>query len=167
MTYQKNPQRLLEVLDAIIKERPETKCALVGTGDLENDVKKGIQEKQLDKNIDFLGFQSNPYGILKNAKIMIMTSRWEGTPMCALEAMALGVPIVSTPTDGLQELVKQGSTGYLEENNIDIKDRCIQIISDDKIRENFSKATVLRSETIMNLNCYRNQLDEIYRKFSL
>ena len=96
-----------------------------------------------------------------------MTSRWEGTPMCALEAMALGVPIVSTPTDGLQELVKQGSTGYLEENNIDIKDRCIQIISNDKIRENFSKATVLRSETIMNLNCYRNQLDEIYRKFSL
>lgn len=167
MTYEKNPQRLLEVLDAIIKERPETKCALVGTGDLENDVKKGIQEKQLDKNIDFLGFQSNPYGILKNAKIMIMTSRWEGTPMCALEAMALGVPIVSTPTDGLQELVKQGSTGYLEENNIDIKDRCIQIISNDKIRENFSKATVLRSETIMNLNCYRNQLDEIYRKFSL
>lgn len=166
MTYQKNPQRLLDVLSAIIKERPETRCALIGTGDLEDLVKENIRKKQLDKNVDFLGFQSNPYGILKNAKMMIMTSRWEGTPMCALEAMVFGVPIVSTPTDGLRELVKQGHTGFLEENNIAIKERCIQIISDDSIRKELSKATAARSKDMMNVNKYKNQLAEVYNKFS-
>lgn len=166
MTYQKNPQRLLGILNAVIKERPETQCALIGTGDLEAIVKKDIQEKQLDKNIVFLGFQPNPYGILKNAKMMIMTSRWEGTPMCALEAMVLGIPIVSTPTDGLRELVKQGHTGFLEEDDVVIKERCIQIISDDLIRKKLSKATAVRSKEMMDLNEYRNQLSEVYNKFS-
>lgn len=166
MTYQKNPQRLLEVLSLVIKERPETRCALIGTGDLEDTVKKIILEKQLNKNVDFLGFQSNPYGILENAKMMIMTSRWEGTPMCALEAMTLGIPIVSTPTDGLRELVKQGDTGFLEENDIILKERCIQIISDDSIRKSLAMATVARSNEMMDLNEYRSQLSEVYNKFS-
>ena len=39
--------------------------------------------------------------MLHDSKVMLMTSLWEGTPMCAVEAMALGVPIVTTPTDGL------------------------------------------------------------------
>lgn len=166
LTYQKNPERLLKVLDEVIKMRPETRCAIIGTGDLEDVIKKIIQEKHLDRNIDYLGFQSNPYGILKRAKMMIMTSRWEGTPMCALEAMALGIPIVSTPTDGLKELIKQGSTGFLEENDAAIRDRCIRIISDDKVRENFSKATMVRSKEIMNLNDYRNQLAKVYKEYS-
>ena len=34
--------------------------------------------------------------------------------MCALEAMALGIPIVSTPVDGLCDLVEPGNTGFLE-----------------------------------------------------
>lgn len=166
MTYQKNPQRLIGVLEQIVKERSATRCALIGTGDLEDVVKKDIEKKKLDKNIDFWGFQSNPYGILKNTKMLLMTSRWEGTPMCALEAMALGIPIVSTPTDGLRELVKQGSTGFLEESDEAIKARCIQIISDAALRENFSKASLIRSKEMMDVDAYRNQLAEVYNKFS-
>lgn len=166
MTYPKNPQRLLEVLNAVIKERPETRCALIGTGDLEDVIKKNILKERLDENIDFLGFQSNPYGILENAKMMIMTSRWEGTPMCALEAMALGIPIVSTPTDGLRELVEQGCTGFLEEDDVALKERCIQILSDDSIRKSLAKATEARSKKMMDLNGYKSQLSEVYNKFS-
>lgn len=166
MTYQKNPQRLLAVMERIIKDKPEVRCAMIGTGDLEEEIRKLIQEKSLNKNIDFLGFQSNPYGILKNAKIMMMTSRWEGTPMCALEAMALGVPIVSTPTDGLRELIKPGITGYLEENDMEIKAKCIQLIEDKKLRENFSNATLERSKKMMDLDCYRGQLESVYNQYS-
>lgn len=86
--------------------------------------------------------------------------------MCALEAMTLGIPIVSTPTDGLRELVKQGDTGFLEENDIILKERCIQIISDDSIRKSLAMATVARSNEMMDLNEYRSQLSEVYNKFS-
>ena len=73
-------------------------CAVIGTGELEEVTKTLSHNKGLDNNLHFLGFMSNAYGILEHSKLMIMTSRWEGTPMCALEAMALGVPIVSTPS---------------------------------------------------------------------
>lgn len=166
MTYQKNPQRLISVLGSIINDRPEIRCAMIGTGDLEEEVRNAIKDKRLERNIDFLGFQSNPYGILKNAKIMIMTSRWEGTPMCALEAMALGIPIVSTPTDGLKELVSQGITGFLGENDAELKEECIRILSNNEMRRRFSEATLAKSKQMMNLEKYRYQLDQVYTKYS-
>ena len=165
MTYQKNPQRLIKVLGEIIEEQPDIRCAMVGSGDLENEIRKEIHKRQLDKNIDFLGFQSNPYGILMRAKMMIMTSRWEGTPMCALEAMTLGVPIVSTPTDGLKELVKQCSTGFLEEDDIMIKKRCIEIVTNGTIREELSKAAMDRSKRLTDLDNYRRRMEKVYTRF--
>ena len=133
ITYQKNPQRLIDVLGQIIEARPKTHCAIVGSGDMENEIRKEVSAKRLTSNITFLGFQANPYGILKNARVMIMTSRWEGTPMCALEAMALGVPIVSTPTDGLCELVDDGVTGYLSDNDEIIVQNCLRIVNDAQL----------------------------------
>lgn len=164
MTYQKNPQRLFNVLQNIIKIRPNTRCAMIGTGDLEDEVKSLIKVNKLTNNIDFLGFQSNPYGILENSKIMLMTSRWEGTPMCALEAMALGIPIVSTPTDGLKELVADNITGFLKESNEELEKACLKLLSSKFIRENFSKATLKRSGEIMNINHYREQIEQVYNK---
>ena len=56
------------------------------------------QSLGLQKNVQFLGFQSNPIKMVHDSKVMVLTSRWEGTPMCAMEAMAVGTPVVSTPS---------------------------------------------------------------------
>ena len=113
LSYEKNPIRLISIVSNVVKTNPYIKVAIVGKGPLESEVKEKIVEYGLKENIDMLGFQSNPYPILSKAKLMIMTSLWEGLPMCALEAIALGVPIVSTPTDGLREIVVDGITGFL------------------------------------------------------
>ena len=63
------------------------------------------------------GYMSNPYKALKSAKVFLMASRYEGTPMSVLEAMALGVPVVSTPVDGIADVVEPGINGYLEEED--------------------------------------------------
>src|SRR6056297_1322552 len=117
LSYQKNPQRLMTVLKLAIELNPKIKIAIVGTGDLLDEVKKISKELGTENNISFLGFQSNPLKILNDSKVMVMTSRFEGTPMCALEAMALGVPIVTTPTDGLIDLIDDNVEGYLSEDN--------------------------------------------------
>ena len=49
---------------------------------------------------------SNPLRLLECSKVMIMTSKYEGLPMTVLEAMALGVPLVSTPVDGLKDIIR-------------------------------------------------------------
>lgn len=164
LTEQKNPERLISVLNKITENNPLIKIAIVGTGDLEEIVKNMIWEYKLNSNIRLFGFLNNPYGILGNSKMMLMTSRWEGTPMCALEAMCLGIPIVSTPTDGLKDLIINGETGYLSDDNDVLVDRCSEIINNEELRRYLSQNTIQRANQILDSEQYKNTLKSIYCK---
>ncbi|MBR2354229.1 MAG: glycosyltransferase [Clostridia bacterium] len=164
LTYPKHPQRLISVMEQIVRARPQTTMAVVGTGDLEEEIRNLVAEKKLENNVIFLGFQSNPQKILHDSKLMIMTSRWEGTPMCALEAMALGVPIVSTPTDGLCALVEDGKTGYLCQEDEALAEKCLKIIESEELREDMSKASVQKSVQMNNIEVYRAKIRQAYKK---
>ena len=135
MTYPKNPYRLIKVLSLVKKEKSDIKVAIVGTGDLEEETKKMVVDYGLSENVSFLGFQKNPLKMLWDSKVMIMTSLWEGTPMCALEAVSLNVPIVSTPTDGLLEIVTNESIGYLSDDDSILSQRCLEIITNHKDKQ--------------------------------
>lgn len=165
LTYPKNPQRMLKILTRVLEIKPGIKVAIVGSGDLEEEVKKELRDNKILKNVDFLGFKNNPYKILSDSKIMLMTSRWEGTPMCALEAMSLGVPIVSTPTDGLIELIENKKTGYLSNDDEEISQEIIKLIENYKLQEEFSKNSIEKIEKIMNIDLYKKNIEVIYKKY--
>ena len=93
-----------------------------------------------------------------------MTSRWEGTPMCAIEAMILGIPIVSTPTDGLVDLVENGITGILSNDDNKLAESIIEIISNDTMREKISYAAQKTGNNLMDLVKYKNKIEQQYRK---
>lgn len=162
LTYPKNPQRLINVLEEIRNSKPDLRSAIIGTGELEDEVHKMVNEKNLGNNIDLLGFQANPYGILQKAELMIMTSRWEGTPMCALEAMILGVPIVSTSVDGLKDLVKDSETGFLKDTNDSLKESCLKILNNNSLRKKMSEKSQKRASELMNIENYRRIILEQY-----
>lgn len=164
MTYPKNPERVIDVIEKAVRTKPSIRAALVGQGELQDEVESKIKNKKLCANVDMLGFKFNPYGVLKNAKLMLMTSRWEGLPMCALEAMSLGVPIVSTPTDGLKEVVDNGITGYLATTDDELSERCLQIIENEALRLEMSKQALKRAMKIMNVDDYRKAIFNEYKK---
>lgn len=162
LTYQKDPVRLLKVIQIVKELYPEVKVAIVGTGEMEEEVKKSWRELGLQGNVDLLGFQSNPLKILEDAKLMLMTSRWEGTPMCALESMALGTPIVSTPTDGLKDLIEDGKTGFLADDNHLLAEKIVSILRDKDLRASLSEACKAKSAIINDLKSYKRALAEAY-----
>ena len=162
MTPQKNPQRLLKILASVIQKNPGTQCAVIGSGELAEITEECIRSAGAQNNIHMLGFMDNAYGILKHSKLMLMTSRWEGTPMCALEAMALGVHIVSTPTDGLKELVVSGETGYLSNDDNELAENCIRIINHPEERRKFSSNTLARSDKMMDIDHYYHEILKSY-----
>ena len=164
LTDVKNPERLIHVMEQLVQKRPETQMAIVGTGHLEEMLLETVKKKKLENNISFLGFQSNPLRMLHDSKMMIMTSRFEGTPMCALEAMALGVPIVSTPTDGLCELVEEGKTGYLCKEDAELAKRALEILESDGLRAKLSAASVEKSRQLNNMAEYREAIRAAYQK---
>ena len=160
----KNPLRVLDVIELIVKSNSRIKVAMVGAGELENIVEQKIIEKRLEKNITMFVFVSNHYKMLYNSKLMLMTSKWEGLPMCALEAMALGVPIVSTPTDGLNKIVCNNITGYLTNDNSQLASYCLDIISDHNLRVKLSNSSKKQAQQLLNINQYREILKKTYLK---
>ena len=162
MSEPKNPLRLLKVLELLSRLVPQLDARVIGSGELEEDVRGAWEASPAKEHIQLLGYQSNAYGLLKDTDLMLMTSLWEGTPMCALEAMALGVPIVSTPVDGLKDLVEPGQTGFLEESDEALARRCAQIIGDPALRQRLSERTYQKAEKLLDLNAYRQQLRDAY-----
>ena len=135
LTYQKDPQRLMRLCRRLADRKPDIRIAIVGSGELEGETKALCKELDLENNVFFLGFQSNPMKILHDAKALLLTSRWEGTPMCALEALALGVPVVSTPTDGMKDITEHGVNGYLCDTDEELADCVMKIVSDPAHRK--------------------------------
>lgn len=162
LTYAKNPERLIKIIKNIKTKGCNIKVALVGTGELYENIKELIDDFGLNENVRLFGYVTNPYKILNNSKMLVMTSRYEGTPMVALEAMALGKPIICTPTDGLKDIVRQNENGYLSSNDNELEDAIIMLLRDDKKLKEYSKNALKRFDEVSDINKYIDKIRYIY-----
>lgn len=163
LTYQKDPQRLMRLCARMKEGKPDLNVAIVGTGELEAEVKGLCKELNIEENVHFLGFQSNPIKMVHDSKVMILTSRWEGTPMCALEAMALGTPVVSTPSDGMKDLIDDGINGYLTDDDAVMADKLLKIMNDPDHRRELSENTRKKFAEINDAPKYKEAIAACYR----
>lgn len=163
LTYQKDPLRLIDVLSSAVGTAPQLKAAIVGKGELENEVKNYAESLGLEKNIDFLGYRENPYKILQSSKALLMTSRWEGLPMCALEAISLGVPVIGTPADGLTDIICDGVNGFLSDDNATLARKVCDVICDDGLHCKLSEGARRISDEINDTDKYKNALLDVYK----
>lgn len=158
IAYPKNPQRLMKVLKLAIGKKSSINAAIVGTGDFETETKEIAKKYKIEDHVHFLGFQSNPLKILASSKVMIMTSDWEGTPMVALEATALGIPIVSTPTDGMCDVIDDGGNGYLSNDDEVLATKLVEIVEQEQLFKSLSDNAKNRSRKINNVQRYKKVL---------
>lgn len=163
LTFQKDPQRLMRLCARIKEQKPDLKAAIVGTGELEEEAKTLCAELGIKENVQFLGFQSNPIKMVHDSKTMILTSRWEGTPMCALEAMALGTPVVSTPSDGMKDLIDDGINGYLADEDAVMAEKLLKIMNDPEHRRELSENTKKKFAQINDAPKYHDAIAACYR----
>ena len=110
----------------------------------------------------FKGFLSNPYVFLKNSKVMLMTSIMEGTPMCSLEALGLGVPMVSTKVDGLVEIIEQGYNGYLYDTNEEAAEYILNLVNNDEILSEISNNCKEWSKKYNDISTYKEKMLKMY-----
>ena len=163
LTYQKDPQRLMRLCALLKARKPDVQVAVVGAGELEEEVKALAAELGLEGNVHFLGFQSNPIKMVSDSKAMILTSRWEGTPMCALEAMALGTPVVSTPSDGMKDLTENAVNGYLSDDDNVLADCLLKIIADEDHRKMLGENGKKKFAQINDEKHYNDTILQCYR----
>ena len=164
LTFQKDPQRLMRLCARLKESKPDLKVAIVGTGELEEEVKQLCEQLQITENVHFLGFQPNPIKMVHDSKVMILTSRWEGTPMCALEAMALGTPVVSTPSDGMTDLLDDGVNGYLTDDDEVMAEKLLMIMKDPAHRNYLGENAKKKFATINDAPKYKQAIWDCYTR---
>lgn len=163
LTPVKDPLRLIRILGRVRDAVPEVRCALIGKGELEDEVRALIASLDLTENVTLLGFKKNPYPYLARAKVMVMTSVYEGMPMAALEAASLGVPIVGTPVDGLLSLIREGEGGYLSADDETLAAHLARIVTDDALQARMSAHQSAVAEVRCNTAVYRERLLAVLR----
>jgi glycosyltransferase involved in cell wall biosynthesis len=112
LTKVKGYPYLLRAFKQIITKHP-ARLVILGKGEEEEKLKKLALKLEIDQSVAFLGSQTNPFKYMSRSKILVLPSLSEALPMVLLEAMACGVPIVSTSTPGSSELITQGINGLL------------------------------------------------------
>ena len=161
LAYPKDPERFIEVIRIAKEKYKKISVAIVGDGVDRKNVEILIEKYNLKENVTLYGFQSNPYVYLNNSKILVMTSIYEGTPMCALEAQALGKPIIATPVDGLKKIVNNDINGYLSDENAVLANKIVEYLNEEKYFE-LNKEVKKMFEIINNECDYYHRLDCIY-----
>ncbi len=142
------------------------KLVIIGGGSDYQNLTKLASSLSLVEGEDYLitGIMKNPYPIIKKAKLFVCSSRFDGLSTSINEAMALGVPIVSTPCEfGPKEILKDSKYGLLsseinpESLSITIQKMLTNISSNNE----FSKLSLLRSQDFDIKNISKLLIDSL------
>lgn len=165
----KRVDRIIEVVKEISEEYPDISLLVVGDGPEKEDLERLSQELGIGAQVSFYGkvAHEETVKLLAEADIFVLNSVYEGLPHVVLEAMACRTPVVATNIKGTNEAVAHGQTGLLvpPENNEALKDKIIQLLSDEGLRkrliENAYKSVREKFTWEKNLSVLEEELEEV------
>lgn len=157
----KNPLLFLDIVSEVKKTIPNVKACMIGDGEMKKEVESKIFELNLEDNIKLLGFQSNPYEYLIHAKVSCMPSVWEGFGLAAVEALALGKPVVAARVGGLVNIVNS-ECGMLCDNTNDYVAEICKLLTDEKVYEKKSANALKRANELDNMDIYLKKVYDTY-----
>lgn len=109
----KDHPTLLQALSLVPDGRQAPHLLVVGDGERQEELQRFTHHLGLASRVHFLGWRDDLEAILGWLDVVICCSRNEGTPVALIEAMAAGVPVISTDVGGVADLVAHGETGWL------------------------------------------------------
>jgi len=114
LSERKGYKEYLIVIKRIIHQMPEIKFIFIGKDMMNGEIQKLITQHKLNKHIQYLGYQSDVNKFLIKSSIFVLPSKYgEGCPTTILEAFSHSLPVLAFNIDGISELVKNGTDGYL------------------------------------------------------
>lgn len=174
LVEKKGTKYAIEAIDVLKHAYPQIRYTVVGDGELRNKIEKQIKYLGLEGIVKLFGWatQDEVIKILKTANLFILpsvTSRTdgneEGIPNALKEAMAMGVPVISTNNAGIPELITHGVSGLLVESR-DSQGLAKQIkfiIDNSRARRKMILNARLKVEAEFDVNKINDRVVEIFR----
>lgn len=167
----KNHEMILRAFEGLAAQYPDYRLVIYGEGELRHPLQKMAEDMGLADRVFLPGSISNVADKIEKASVFVLSSYSEGMPNTLIEAMALGIPCVSTdcPCGGPAELIENGENGYLiEPGNWKKLQEILQKLLDDpdlagKVGRNAAKIQEkLNPDTINGM--WEDYLKEVMRK---
>ena len=161
----KRVQDVIKVFDKIHQQIP-SRLVLVGDGPDRAECEKLTRELNLQNSVLFLGKQDALVDILNCADLFLIPSQSESFGLSALEAMACGLPVISSSVGGLPELVVHNQTGYIAEiGDIDrMAKYTLDLLTNDKKYAVFSQNALKRASENFSIDKVIPMYENYYQK---
>jgi len=158
----KNHRLFLQAADRMIRGNPDTQLRfkIIGDGELRGDLEAYTQKANIDRYVDFTGWQEDLAQVYSGLDIVALTSKNEGTPVSLIEAMAAARAVVATDVGGVKDLLgKDMDTGIQHDAGFRVLERGVLVSPDDA--DSFAAALRFISQD----NALRKDMGERARGF--
>lgn len=149
LVYQKDFASLIRVWKKVALKHPDWRLEIWGEGGMQQALQQQIEEAGLDGKVCLMGYTKNISQKMSQASMFLLSSRYEGFPLVMIEAMSVGLPIVSymCPT-GPQDILDNGRTGFLvpmgDENTF--AEKVCMLIENDILRKTMGEMALEESK---------------------
>lgn len=156
---QKNQQMLLDAFGSIAEEFPGYKLVIYGDGSSREELEAKVQQMGLADRVSFPGSFQDIHERIACSELFVMSSNYEGMPNALIEAMCLGLPVISTKVSGATDLIYHGENGLL----VDVGDTAglahamQMLLKDENMRESFGRNATGLNDTL--------KIDDITRQW--
>jgi len=158
----------IRIFEKVQKEIP-SKLILIGDGPDRSECERLSRQLDLCEKVKFLGKQDGLIEILSSSDLFLIPSQSESFGLAALEAMACGLPVISSSVGGLPELVRHNETGFIAEiGDIDrMAKYTLELLSNEKkynvFSENARQRAVNRFDTSKVVPLYEEYYEQILK----
>lgn len=148
LTKQKGYSDLLRAF-ATVRQKSPCRLVILGEGQEQQALKKLAANLDISNDVAFLGFQENPFSFMAHSNIFVLSSHWEGFGNVIIEAMACGVPVISTNCPyGPSEIITDGVNGLLVPvgDTDAMAEAILKLLKDEPLRKRLAEAGKKRAE---------------------
>lgn len=166
MCNRKDPLFIIENIMVLKSKIPNLKVLFVGKGSLEEVIKQRVKDIGAENIIKVLGFRNDIPNLLHISDSLISASHMEGLPICIVEALLCGLPVIASDIRGQIDLIQHGDNGFLFRLND--KNSFINAILEVYSKPDLRKIMAKRAADSMVGYDIENTLKEmsnIYRKY--
>ncbi len=105
------------ILKALAIAHDNWHLSIYGDGDKLDELKQLTHSLHIDSQVTFKGWIQQPWNDVHEAAALIISSEYEGFSLVCYEALACGIPVISTPVNGVTDIISEGINGYIYPHN--------------------------------------------------
>ncbi|MFO1008260.1 MAG: GT4 family glycosyltransferase PelF [Planctomycetaceae bacterium] len=164
LSPEKDFPTLLQAVSLVVRDVPDFKLMMIGNGAERAKLEALAGSLGITSNVDFLGERKDVPELLAQAGFFVSSSKSEGISLTILEAMAVGLPVVTTRVGGNPEIVLEGETGYLvpDQNPEALAAAMLKMLSQREVWPAMGERGRQRVEQQFEIRTMIRQYEELY-----